>query len=217
MRKRLRLPLKRLRKRLAPYGAPQQRDRRALAAADVTPLLRKFGSDRPRGAIRPDWSDLHYLYRLVRERAPDVLLELGSGCSTVVLAAALRDNGHGHLWSVDVDAEWATATEQGLPAPLRKLVTIVRSHTIEDDRDVLGWTHANLPDISPDFLYLDSPPLTRERQVAFDPLDLERRFAPGFVMVVDGRYRNARYLSEHLLRAYRVTAMPGRTIIELSE
>jgi hypothetical protein len=58
------------------------------------------------------------------------------------------------LWSVDSEEKWAAATEPAL-IELRSLVTIVRSPIAEDDRDVPGFTHSRIPDLRPDFVYVD--------------------------------------------------------------
>ena len=196
-------------------GPAQLRGRRRLRAAGALEPLRRFRSAQPTEAIPPDYDDLAYLYDLVRERRPEVLLELGSGCSTPVLAEAVRANGAGHVWSVDADEGWAAATAAALPPELRTLVTVEHAPAVAEDRDVPGWSHRGLPDVEPDFLYLDSPPLTSERAVAFDPVDLEPRFRPGFVMVIDARHRNARYLRERLRRRYRISRMTARYLFEL--
>ncbi len=63
---------------------------------------------RPADAKPPVWSDLWAIYRQVRERRPKVLLEFGSGCSTIIYAQALADNAAegapGFLHSLDADA-----------------------------------------------------------------------------------------------------------------
>ncbi|MBA3347677.1 MAG: class I SAM-dependent methyltransferase [Actinobacteria bacterium] len=177
--------------------------------------LERFHDAQPEGALSPDLADLWYLYAVVRDRRPETILEFGSGCSTAVLAAAVRENGVGHIWSLDADEGWAGVTAGSLPAELRNFVTVVHTPVVEEDRDVPGWLHRDVPDVSPDFLYLDSPPLTSERAVAFDPVDLEARFVPGFAMVIDGRHRNATYLREHLQRRYRVSKMTARYLFEL--
>lgn len=50
----------------------------------------------------------HFLYSLVRMDRPSVVLELGcGGAATAVMASkALKENGHGHLWTVDNGADW---------------------------------------------------------------------------------------------------------------
>jgi methyltransferase family protein len=200
-----------------PFSPRQHRARLKLRQAGAFGVLRSFCAAQPAGAFRPDYADLWFLYRMVRQRRPTVLLEFGSGCSTAVLAAAVEANGEGHVWSVDTMEEWASVTEAAMPARLRPRVTVTRASAVEDDRDVPGWSHDPVPDVDPDFLYLDSPALDPDRAVAFDPLDLESRFKPGFVMVIDGRWRNAEYLRRHFKRRYRYGLQPGRHIFTLEE
>jgi hypothetical protein len=199
---------KRLRRRWFEHGQPvlsrvlKQPDHLRLARTNAGAALRAFAGRQPPGAFKPDYSDLRFLYEAVRSRRPTTVLEFGSGCSTAVIAAALRENGHGRLWSVESDEDWARVTEAALPDDLRPLVTVVYAPAVEEDRDVPGWSYAHVPDVSPDFVYLDGPPHTRERKVAFDVLDLEPRFAPGFYLVVDGRGRNAYYLRDRFRGRY---------------
>jgi hypothetical protein len=179
--------------------------------------LREFSRAQPDEALTPDYEDLWFLYRIIRERRPAAALEFGSGCSTAVIGAALAENGGGHLWSIEGDERWAEATRHALPAALADVVTVVHAPVREDDRDIAGWSYAHVPDVDPDFLYLDGPVLTNERPVAFDPLDLEHRFRPGFVMVIDARRINSLYLRDRLVRRYRFTEMPWRYMFELIE
>jgi len=65
----------------------------------------EFIAHRPAHAYAPDFSDLWFLYKIVRRRKPTWILEFGSGCSTVILAQALWDNeresvekSSGHLY-----------------------------------------------------------------------------------------------------------------------
>jgi Methyltransferase domain len=167
-----------------------------------------------RGAS-PDYTDLWFLYQEVRRRRPETLLEFGSGCSTVILAFALHQNGAGHLWSLESDEHWAAATAAALPDDLRSRVTLVHAPVREDDRDVGGWSYTNRPDIDPDFVYLDGPALTRERKVAFDVLDLEANLQPGCVVIVDGRGENVRYLEARLRRRHSFLVLPPwRSVFE---
>jgi len=208
LRKRLHSLLVRLRRPL---------DRLRLRRAGALGPLQEFMRSRPDDALPPDYADLWFLYRTARKRSATTLLEFGSGCSTVVLAVAAQQNGSGHLWTLETEEKWSRANEAALPASLKPFVTVVTAPAVEDDRDIGGWRHSNIPDIDPDFLYLDGPALTSERPVAFDPLDLEARFKPGFVMVVDGRRINSLYLRDRLERSYRFTEMPWRYMFELLE
>jgi hypothetical protein len=126
-------------------------------------LLAAFISKRAEGSFRPDYADLWYLYRMIRKRKPRTVLEFGSGCSTVILAKALHDNGSnscysGLLYSVDADARWADSTESSFPNCLRSVCEISYSPLLETEYEgIPAWRHATIPDVVPSFIYLDGP------------------------------------------------------------
>jgi hypothetical protein len=97
----------------------------------------EFLKKRPPGAFRPDYADLWFLYRLIRKKKPRCILELGGGCSTVVLAAALRQNYleatdiKGQLYSLDVEEFWVQVTEKTLPPDLRPYCEISYTPALE--------------------------------------------------------------------------------------
>lgn len=164
----------------------------------------------PAHALRPVYIDLWLLYRAVRRRQPQVILEFGSGCSTVVLAQALWNNSRlspgpgGRLYAVETDPVWAKVTHRALPERLRAVCEVWDSPLAEVEWDgTPSFRHARLPEVAPDFIYLDGPALTPERQVAVDILDLESQFPRGLHVVVDGRWQNATFLRRHLRRRYR--------------
>lgn len=178
--------------------------------------LRQLGYDqllssRPEGAIAPDWGDLWFLYCAVRRRRPEIILEFGSGCSTVILSQALCDNynkmGHrGLLYSVDADEYWAKENIRHMPEHLSTFARISYSPLIEIElHGVSGFRHLQAPEVTPDFLYLDGPALTRDRRVAVDVLDMERRLPPhSFFMVVDGRREQCIFLAQHLDSSFKM-------------
>lgn len=64
--------------------------------------------------------------RLVRDRRPGTVVELGAGVSTIVLASALRRNGTGRLISIENDASYAESIRQRLKSlQLENVVTLV--------------------------------------------------------------------------------------------
>ena len=170
----------------------------------------EFIAHRPAHAYAPDFSDLWFLYKIVRRRKPTWILEFGSGCSTVILAQALWDNeresvekSSRHVISVDADSYWADATSDYLPDHLRAICRVFYSPLLEVECfGTLAFRHAKVPSVTPDFIYLDGPDLTPERRVAVDVLDIEDRFQPSFYLVVDGRKENTTFLLEHLKRRY---------------
>lgn len=183
------------------------RSRRALQARGYLDFLARRGPD----AMAADTADLWYLYRLVRRKKPKTIIELGSGCSTVIFAQALFDNvkesedQRGFLYSLDAEERWKNVTESSMPEELKDFCEI-RHVAIETlcHKGRTVFRHQNVPQAPIDMIYLDGPPLTPEIDVAIDPIDLEGLFQPGFVMCVDGRKANVKYLSRHLGRSYRV-------------
>ncbi|MBT4487240.1 MAG: hypothetical protein HOK30_02760 [Rhodospirillaceae bacterium] len=171
-----------------------------------------FAANRPAGALAPQGGDLWFLYSLVRARKPRLIIELGSGCSTVIFAQALYDNARedpahaGRIISLDGMAQWAEVTQASIPGHLAPFCDIRHVEAVaEDQGNDLGFRYEALPDGEPDFLYVDGPALQPGRKICFDALHLQDRFPPGFTMVVDGRHDTVRYLRKHLAGTYRVT------------
>jgi len=171
---------------------------------------------RPPEAIAPVWSDLLFLYTAVRERRPTTLLEFGCGCSTFILAQALVDNGEGHLYSIDAFAEWADLTRRTLPERLATRVTLLHCAAEEIEFDgVAGFRHVGMPELEPDMVYLDGPPLTEERPVATDLAEMRDLLAARCLIVVDGRTRNCDFLERQLPDFERRSdATENRTVFE---
>ena len=93
-----------------------EKARRLLNSNGVLELLTP-GDD---SEISPFLPDLANLYQLIRDRKPRVVLELGIGFSTMVIAEALRQNlskhkAPGHLFTVDAQASWIENTQAKIP------------------------------------------------------------------------------------------------------
>jgi hypothetical protein len=175
-----------------------------LVQCDVFDGVTEFTAKYSARATRSNLYDLWNLYRWVRKRKPKTVLEFGSGCSTVVMAKALSDNGGGRLYSVDSDPDVARSTASCIPVGLRSLCDINYSPLQETTCEgTLGFRHEKIPDIVPEFCYLNGPPTTKERKVAFDLLEMEDKFPSGFFLVVDGRERNTEFLRKNFKRDYQ--------------
>ena len=187
----------------AAWGLNRQA-RRAFAQKGILGL----SAGRRAGAKPPVWSDLWFLYMAVTVLKPKVILEFGSGCSTIAMAQALADNAAkgspGMLYSLDADPKWGQVTIDSMPDHLRELVDL--RITPADPIDYEGtpaWRHREVPDVTPDLVYLDGPALEPGRKVAVDVLDLEPRLPVGVRIVVDGRMRNVEFMDRHLTRKVR--------------
>ncbi len=203
--------------------------------------------------LPPKWDDLARLYKLVRERKPFQILEFGSGFSTIVMACALKHNwkdyldilnsqpGNQHQYeqpkivSVESAQKWIENTRQKIKkAELADFSDIVFSPvTIAEYQGQACHFYDALPDVVPDFVYLDGPdPSTvqgcinglsfqnpKRTVMSGDILKYESTLLPGFFMIVDGRTNNARFLQRMLKRSYTIQHNPEAdvTIYELQE
>lgn len=146
----------------------------------------------PNAAGRPDF--LLELARHALDARPRVVLECGSGLSTVILARCLQGNGTGHLYSLEHDpecvrhvnyqlirqglSEWATVLE----APLEP-VTLTG--------ETWPWyATEKLPDLQIDMLVIDGPPgrIRRHARYPAGPLVFPR-LTPGAVAFLDDAKR----------------------------
>lgn len=187
--------------------------RQQLGRHGVLVGLREFVAKRPAAALPPDFADLWFLYRTVRRRQPRVIVEFGSGCSTVVLAQALADNRQAaHLYAVEAQVVWASATAQALPVHLRSWCTVEASPLVEAEwAGVHGFRHAHTPEVMPNLVYLDGPAFTAEHATichlfAVDVLAMEESLPADFLLIIDGRQQQTLFLKQHLRRKYRFKA-----------
>ena len=184
--------------------------------------------------IEPNWDDLCNLYKLIRKRKPFTVLEFGVGYSTVVIAAALEKNWSEwdkltikpkirnsqifKLFSVDTSDYWISKTKERISDNCAGFVNFVYSEVeIGTYQGQICHYYKNLPDIVPDFIYLDGPDpkevkgeinglsfQCNERTVmSADLLVMESTFLPGLFILVDGRTNNVRFLKNNFKRSYQ--------------
>lgn len=199
----------------------------------------------------PVLEDLCFLHRQIRQRRVLTVLEFGVGYSTVVMAAAMKKNKEEYglefktadirclhpfsVYSLDADYCWIAAAEQRLPDELREFTHISYSEVYAGTfQDRLCHYYRTLPDIIPDFIYLDAPGPSQvqgeigglsfhgcvERTLnSADILRMEPSLTPGTMIVVDGRMNNVRFLANNLQRDWdiMVDEEEDRTVMELKE
>ena len=184
----------------------------------------------------PVAEDLARLHRLIRKRKVFTVLEFGSGLSTTVMADALSKNKADFLaieekpelrnrfmfqiFSVESDKQWIEHSQSNFP---KHLLEHVNFHYSEIKIDTFNGRichfYDNLPDIVPDFIYLDGPNpkdvkgnvngmtfQCDERTVmAADLLLMESILLPGTFILVDGRTNNARFLKNNFQRNFEMS------------
>ncbi|HWT30822.1 MAG TPA: class I SAM-dependent methyltransferase [Propylenella sp.] len=106
-----------------------------------------------------------FLFHLVRRHRPNLILELGSGSSTVLLAAAARANGRGRVISIEHDPQYRDRTAQSLEqTELSDWVQLVEVPLVEQQVGgrTVQWYHL-VPLLRHltekiDLLFIDGPP-----------------------------------------------------------
>ena len=184
----------------------------------------------------PVIEDLARLHRLIRKRKAFTVLEFGSGLSTIVMADALSKNKADFLglqeqpvlrnrfmfqiFSVESDKKWIEYSQSNFPNHLLEHVNFHYSEIkIDTFNGRICHFYDNLPDIVPDFIYLDGPNpkdvkgsvngitfQCDERTVmAADILLMESILLPGTFILVDGRTNNARFLKNNFQRNFEMS------------
>lgn len=180
--------------------------------------------------FEPEYGDLCRLHYLTLTRKPINVLEFGSGFSTLIFANAMeilsehfqhfaqkhfRADKLFHTFSIEEEQRFLDVTKQRLSLQQQEHVSLSRSSVelIQHDNR-FATVYSKLPDISPDFIYLDGPSLfgtTSEingfsmtnqcrMPMSADILRVEFFLEPGTLILVDGRTANARFLRAYLKR-----------------
>jgi len=201
-------------------------------------------------ALHPDVEDLVRIHRLIRKRRSFTVLEFGTGFSTLVIADALKKNKQDwenlkskpkirnncmfQCFTVDTSEKWIATAKERIPHDLRDFINFHFSAVkIGTFNGQLCHYYESLPDIIPDFIYLDGPDPKSvsgsinglsfqpdERTVmAADLLLMESTFLPGTFILIDGRTNNARFLKNNFKRQYEFNWNPTDdiTTFELKE
>jgi len=183
----------------------------------------------------PEAADLVRLHKLIRARKSFTVLEFGTGYSTIVMDDALkknqedwdslpnkpeiRNNSMFQLFAVDSSQKWVDSLKSRFP---RHLVDRVHLNVSEIEIGTFNGQpchyYTQLPDIVPDFVYLDGPfpkdvkgtinglsfQCDERTVMAGDLLLMESTFLPGIFIITDGRTNNARFLERNFKRSYNV-------------
>jgi hypothetical protein len=177
--------------------------------------------------LPPVLCDLAFLHRAVYKKRPKIVLEFGVGFSTLVMAHALKQRHKpssaesSKIYSVDTSVEWIQNLKQKLPNDLATFVTITQSDAeILESNGQLCHAFQKLPNVRPDFIYLDGPDPRAVKgnvrgleftmndgrtrpPVSADILFYETTLRRRSIIVVDGRLHNVWFLKNNLKRQWR--------------
>lgn len=200
----------------------------------------------------PDVIDLVRMHRLVRDRNPLTIMEFGVGYSTLVYADAMKrnkaefdalpaDSKRNLVWqnqfeihSIDSSNKWLTHFRERL-SKHPDIEPFINLHYSTLEIGTFGGQichfYTELPDVVPDFIYLDGPCAADvqghlqgmtfkqlDRTVmAGDILRMESILSPGTFILVDGRKNNGRFLANHFKRNWRVEDNSTKLLQEIRE
>lgn len=159
-----------------------------MAGFEPTELLPTVGG----WALSP--SGLLWLTRYIAKEKPEMIVECGSGTSTLWCAMALRRNGHGRLVAMDHKPDFAAKTRDALArhglsdwaevvdAPLVPTATPRGNF---DWYDTTGVRASNI-----DLLLVDGPPQATGQHARYPALFiLEKKFAAHAAVLLDDTHR----------------------------
>jgi predicted O-methyltransferase YrrM len=155
------------------------------------------------GSWKADTGLLHLVVDEIEARRPTVVVELGAGASSLIVARALQLNGGGRLVSLDQHGDFVAATrdwlrEHGLDADMRAAPLV----PAPGGWPALWYDASDLPDRI-DLLLIDGPPWTLHpfvrgaAEMLFDRLSVG-----GAVMLDDGARPGERVIAARWRRRW---------------
>jgi predicted O-methyltransferase YrrM len=136
---------------------------------------------------------------LIREHRPQVVLEVGSGVSTIISSYALQELGEGQLISLEHEAQFAEVTSSNLIAHRLDHIASVRYAPLKplnlNGASQPWYDVAALDNIPPvDLLVVDGPPSGTAEMARYPALPvLFERLKPGAYILVDDFMRDDEY------------------------
>ena len=209
----------------------KERDIRKAKKYIINSGLEKFLIKGVDGEYACNEFDVCNIHKLIIKRKPNVVVEFGTGWSTIAITHALYMNhkedpsSNPKLYTTDASEKWLANVKSKIPQFLEQFVDLryspVRATLYEGE---LCHFYDRVPNVSPDFLYLDGPatpqvegeihgiqfvkehgqgrgPISGDPLIYESSLRMER--SRNFFMLVDGRWTNVQFLRRHLKRRYR--------------
>lgn len=145
-------------------------------------------------AISPDFANV--VISLIREHKPKLLLEVGSGVSTLVTAYCLEEIGQGNVVSLDHDEQFAGISAANiLKHQLQATATVIYAPLKEvaiDGKAWLWYDTKKLRNLGPiDMLIVDGPPGTTQKLARFPALPvLLPLLSENVVILLDDAFRS---------------------------
>lgn len=144
-------------------------------------------------AVSPDFAAI--LASLIQEHRPGLVVEAGSGLSTLISAYVLRKNGGGQVISLDHNEVYAAATTRNVAAhgleDLARVIFAPLIRTSIHEKDWLWYDTKALQNVqSIDILVVDGPPASTQRLARYPALPILAPFlSDNAIIVIDDAFR----------------------------
>ena len=174
-------------------------------------------------AIAPDFANL--LVSHIHEHTPRVILELGSGTSTLIAAYALQEHGGGKIYSFEHSKEWAASTTNMLEKHrLQEMAEVIHAplKSIEIGEKEWMWYDTQQIEKIPaiDLLIVDGPPKKVQKMGRYPalPLLFEKLNTNASILLDDSSRRDekkivARWLNDYSELRYETANTERGTVI----
>jgi predicted O-methyltransferase YrrM len=143
-------------------------------------------------AIAPDFGNI--IAREILGNRPRLIVEFGSGVSTLISAYCLKRLGAGRLLSIDHDAEYVERSRRNVAAHgLASIAEVKHAPLTKLQLDGKSWKYYDLSGIDNtliDLLVIDGPPLSTQGLTRYPALALlVNRLSPTAVVLLDDAAR----------------------------
>lgn len=155
----------------------------------------------PTELLGADLSDYYLLDRYITTHKPALVLELGSGITTAVIAQAMCNAGRGRLVSVDHVQQFSDETLVRLTEQQRSRVDLFVSPVIGDRAGGVDFLrYKDIPDGDYSLVFIDGPPVIygRKQFPSADALYIVRRARVPLDLIFDKRICTLNYVSQWL-------------------
>ena len=180
--------------------------------------------------LSPNLKDLYFIYKLISLSKRITSLEFGCGFSSEIIASALLENKEKYHKIIknlrrpfpfqnhvlDASKKYIKITKKR-SSYLKNLIFYYSECKITKFNGRYTLQYKNLPQLSPDFIYLDGPSLYNVKKnklfnfnvqqqdlfpISSDILLIEYYLIPGTIILIDGRGANAQFLKDHFIRKW---------------
>jgi len=170
-----------------------------------------------KSAISPDFAKI--LVKLIKEKQPGTIVELGSGVSTIISGYALNENGKGKIVSLEEDSTFAKVTKENITRHnLVKTARVVYAPLKDKTINKKKWQWYDTSKLkvrSIDMLVVDGPQQygRKERMVRYPALPaLFKLLSKNAIILVDDAAReDEKKIIKKWIKEYKLTCQYIKT------